>query len=113
MGLLALSAATASLPAFIAASVVAGTGYGLLFLGGLGLVNRHAPVHHRAQTLSAVYLVAYLTQGLVAVAIGLSATATGLAPAVDLWAPIIAALCVAASIVAVVAARRARVPVTA
>jgi predicted MFS family arabinose efflux permease len=97
MGLLVVSASTASLAFFIAASVVAGTGYGLLFLGGLGLVNRHAPTHHRAQTLSAVYLVAYLTQGLVAVAIGLSATAIGLAQAVDLWAPIIAALCLVAS----------------
>ncbi len=113
MGLLVLSAATASLPVFVAASVVAGTGYGLLYLGGLGLVNRHAPIHHRAQTLSAAYLIAYLTQGLVAVAIGLSATATGLALAVDLWAPIIAALCVAASVVAIVTARRARVPATA
>lgn len=97
MGLLIASATTASLGFFIAASVVAGIGYGLLFLGGLGLVNGHAPAHHRAQTLSAVYLVAYLAQGLVAVAIGLSATEIGLAPAVDLWAPIIAALCLVAS----------------
>jgi predicted MFS family arabinose efflux permease len=105
MGLLVVSAVTASLPFFIAASVVAGTGYGLLFLGGLGLVNRHAPTHHRAQTLSAVYLVAYLTQGFVAVAIGLSATQLGLARAVDLWAPIIAGLCLLASVLALVLAR--------
>ncbi len=108
MGLLVVSATTASLAVFVAASVVAGAGYGLLFLGGLGLVNRHAPAHHRAQTLSAVYLVAYLTQGLVAVAIGLSATVVGLAPAVDLWAPIIAALCLFATVLALVTARRAR-----
>lgn len=109
MGLLIVSATTASLAFFIAASVVAGAGYGLLFLGGLGLVNRHAPAQHRAQTLSAVYLVAYLTQGLVAVAIGLSATTIGLGSAVDLWAPIIAALCLVASglaLGAVVGSRR-------
>lgn len=113
MGLLVLSAATASLPVFVAASIVAGTGYGLLFLGGLGLVNRHAPVHHRAQTLSAVYLVAYLIQGLVAVAIGLSATTVGLAQAVDLWAPVIAGLCLAASALAVATAYRAKAPAAA
>ena len=109
MGLLVTSAVTASLAAFVAASVGSGIGYGLLFLGGLGLVNRHAPAHHRGQTLSAVYLVAYLTQGLVAVAIGLSATAMGLASAVDVWAPIIAAIGLAATTVAIVTARRARV----
>ena len=108
MGLLIASATTASLPLFVAASVVAGTGYGLLFLGGLGLVNRHAPAQHRAQTLSAVYLVAYLAQGLVAVAIGLSATTIGLAPAVDLWAPVIAALCLFASVLALITAATAR-----
>jgi predicted MFS family arabinose efflux permease len=109
MGLFALSATEASLAAFIACSVFAGTGYGLLFLGGLGLINGHAPVHHRAQTLSAAYLVAYLTQGVVAVSIGLSATVTGLALAVDLWSPIIAALCLAASVVGLLALRRTRV----
>jgi predicted MFS family arabinose efflux permease len=107
MGLLAVSASTASLPIFVAASVVAGSGYGLLFLGGLGLVNRNAPVQHRAQTLSAVYLVAYLVQGLVAVAVGLSATAIGLAAGVDLWAPIIAGICLLATVLALVTARRA------
>jgi hypothetical protein len=113
MGMLVLSATGASLLAFVASSVFAGTGYGLLFLGGLGLINAHAPAHHRAQTLSAAYLVAYLTQGLVAVAIGLSATVTGLALAVDLWAPVIALLCLSASVVALVTLRRARVAVPA
>jgi hypothetical protein len=108
MGLLVASAVTASLATFVAASVASGIGYGMLFLGGLGLVNRHAPAQHRGQTLSAVYLVAYLTQGLVAVAIGLSATAIGLGSAVDLWAPIIAFIGLAASAFALVTARRAR-----
>ncbi len=106
MALLVASAVSASLGAFVAASVVSGVGYGLLFLGGLGLVNRHAPAQHRGQTLSAVYLVAYLAQGLVAVAIGLSANAIGLGRAVDVWAPIIAGLGLAASAFALVTARR-------
>ncbi|HEY0259328.1 MAG TPA: MFS transporter [Lacisediminihabitans sp.] len=106
MGLIALAAATASLPVFLSAQVVAGVGYGLLFLGGLGLTNRHAPAHHRAQTLSAVYLVAYLAQGLIAVSLGLSATSIGLAPAVDIWAPVIAGICIAAALLAALVGRR-------
>jgi len=97
LGLLVLSAALESLPVFVAASVVAGAGYGWLFLGGLGLISRHAPVHHRASTLSAVYLVAYLAQGVIAVLIGQSATALGLEPALDIWAPVIAAIGLVAS----------------
>ena len=108
MGLIALSAALASLPVFIIASVAAGIGYGLLFNGGLGLVNRHAPNSHRAQTLSAVYLVAYLAQGLAAVAIGLTATGIGLALAVDIWAPIIAGICLLASALGIASARSRR-----
>lgn len=105
MGLLALSASLHSLPVFLAASIVAGAGYGLLFLGGLGLTNRHAPAHHRASTLSSVYLVAYLTQGIVAVSIGTTATGIGLEPALDIWAPVIALVCIGASVLALVAGR--------
>lgn len=101
LALLELSAALESLPVFVAASVVAGAGYGLLFLGGLGLISRHAPAHHRASTLSAVYLVAYLAQGVIAVLIGATATTIGLEPALDVWAPVIAALALAASAAAV------------
>jgi MFS family permease len=108
MGLIVLSANLASLPVFIFASIAAGIGYGLLFNGGLGLVNRHAPTSHRAQTLSAVYLVAYLAQGLAAVAIGLTATGIGLGLAVDVWAPIIAAICLLASALGIASARARR-----
>lgn len=100
MGLLVVSAITAQLPIFLGAAIIAGSGYGLLFLGGLGLINRHAPAHHRAQTFSVVYLIAYLLQGLIAVGVGLSATTIGLARAIDLWAPVVAGLCIAASVLA-------------
>jgi MFS family permease len=107
MGLIVLSASVASLVVFLLASIISGIGYGLLFLGGLGLTNRNAPPQHRAQTLSAVYLVAYLSQGAVAVAVGLSATSLGLARAVDIWAPVIAGICLVATVLATV---RRRVP---
>ena len=83
MAFLALASARHSLPLFLVASVGTGVGYSLLFLGGLNLVNAHAPAHHRGGTLSAVFLVAYLTQGTFALLLGRSATAWGLKPAVE------------------------------
>jgi len=103
--LLVLSAATASLPVFAVTSVAAGVGYGLLFLGGLGLVNQHAPAHHRAGTLSVVYTVAYLVQGIVAVLIGLEATAVGLRTALDVAAPVLIVLALGTSVTAALLGR--------
>ncbi len=104
--LLLLPAGSAtSLGLFLASSLVSGTGYGLLFLGGLGLLNDHAPAQHRAGVLSAAYLTAYLGQGSTAVLVGLTATRAGLATAVEAWAPVIAALCAGAALLALVAAR--------
>lgn len=105
--LLLLPAGSAtSLPLFLASSLTSGTGYGLLFLGGLGLLNERAPAHHRAGVLSAAYLTAYLGQGSTAVLVGLTATRTSLATAVDVWAPLIGGLCALAGLVAALAARR-------
>lgn len=104
--LLVLPAAIfASLPVFVASSLLAGAGYGLLFSGGLSIISQNAPAHHRAGTLSASYLVSYTAQGLTAVGVGVSATALGLESALDLWAPLIAALCLVASGVAFAALR--------
>ena len=108
VGLLAVSATTSSVVVFIATSVVAGVGYGMLFLGGLGLVNKHAPAHHRAGTLSVVYLVAYLMQGITAVAVGVTATALGLRVALDVAAPVLIVLALATSAVAMMVARQPR-----
>jgi predicted MFS family arabinose efflux permease len=108
VGLLAVSGATSSVPVFIIASIVAGTSYGLLFLGGLGLLNKHAPVHHRAGTLTTVYLVAYLLQAVTAVAVGATATALGLQVALDIAAPILAVLAVGTGVSALMLGRRGR-----
>ncbi|WBQ08180.1 hypothetical protein [Kribbella sp. CA-293567] len=55
--------------------------YGLLFSGGLGLITTHAPARHRGGTVAAVYLVACVGQGVVALTLGLIATASGLGTA--------------------------------
>jgi predicted MFS family arabinose efflux permease len=100
MGLLMLSASHHDLGLFLASAVAAGAGYSLQFLGGLTLINAHAPAHHRAGTLSAVYLVGYLLMGAIALALGIAATARGLAAAVDLGSLLIAAMALAGAALA-------------
>lgn len=111
-GLVVISAGLSSLPLFIVASLAFGVAGGFLFLGGLGLVNRHAPAHHRAGTLSVVYLVAYVGQGVTAVAIGLLTTALGLRAALDLVGPVLVLLALATTVFALIAGRMPRVAVT-
>lgn len=97
MGLLILAAARHALPVFLAATASAGVGYSLLFLGGLNLISVSAPEHHRGGTLSAVYLVAYLMMGVIALLLGAAATAWGLEIAIGLGAGSIAALSLTAT----------------
>ena len=92
MGFLVLSAAQRSLPIFLASIAAAGIGYSLTFLGGLNLINSKAPKQHRGGTLSAVLLVAYLMQGVIALLLGAIATARGLRLAIDLASAAIAML---------------------
>jgi MFS family permease len=109
LGLLIVAGLDHSLPAFIASSLVAGAGYSLMFSGGLGLVTMSAPTHQRAAVISAAYVVGYLVQALAALGLGVLATTSGLQLALDVGAPLILLLGVAA--LAVANAPR-RVPVT-
>lgn len=79
LALLLTASQTRSFGVFVVTMLVAGAAYALMFSGGLGLISRNAPAHHRAGTISAVYLVAYVMQGVTAVVLGLIATADGLA----------------------------------
>ena len=101
MGFLVLSAAQRSLPIFLASIAAAGIGYSLSFLGGLNLINSKAPVRHRGGTLSAVLLVAYLMQGVIALLLGAIATARGLQVAIDLGSAAIAVFSLTAIALAV------------
>jgi hypothetical protein len=85
MGLLALATGWHSLPYLIGAAA-AGVGYGLLFSGGLSLISATAPAEHRGGILSALYLVAYLLMGIIALLLGRTATAWGLEVAFDFCA---------------------------
>ncbi|GAA3551524.1 MFS transporter [Microlunatus spumicola] len=107
LGLLTLAATAHSLPLFFGGMVLGGAGYSFNFLGGLTLVNAHAPATHRAGMLSSVLVVAYLVQGASALLLGAVATSAGLRAALDVGTPAIGLVCVAA-VVLVVAVRRPR-----
>jgi MFS family permease len=92
LALLEASARTHSLPLFMVTTILGGASYGLLFSGGLGLISAHAPAHHRGGTVAAVYLVAYVFQGAIALALGLVATASGLGTALLLGVIVIGSL---------------------
>jgi MFS family permease len=100
LGLMAGAAATGSTGLFLAWCVVGGVGYSFAFTGGLGLVNKAAPAHHRGATLSMLYLFSYLLQALTAIGAGALATAVGLGPAVDILAPVVGVLAAAAVVFA-------------
>ena len=99
--LLMLATATHALPVFLLSSAASGVGYSLLFMGGLNMINAHAPMHHRAGTLSALFLVAYLMQGVVAMLLGRAATAWGLDLAIDVGSLALAGLSLGAMLLAI------------
>jgi hypothetical protein len=55
-----------------------GTGYSLLFAGGLGVLTAAAPAHHRASLISSAYVVGYFAQAVAALGLGALATSGGL-----------------------------------
>jgi predicted MFS family arabinose efflux permease len=95
MGIFALAVAQHGLPIFLLATATSGAGYSLLVLGGLELINSAAPADHRAGVLSALFLLAYLSMGAVALLLGAAATAWGLGLAVDFGTATIALLSLA------------------
>jgi predicted MFS family arabinose efflux permease len=101
MGLLALAVAWHGLIVFLLATATAGAGYSLLFLSALAVINAAAPADRRGGVLSALYLLAYLAMGAVAIVLGAVASAGGIGLAVDLGAAAIAALSLATLVLAV------------
>ncbi|GAA3861522.1 MFS transporter [Leifsonia kafniensis] len=96
LGLMAAASATGSILVLLLWCIIGGMGYSFSFTGGLSLINRTAPAHHRGATLSLLYLLAYVVQAVVAIGAGMLATALGLQMAVELASPILAVFCLAA-----------------
>jgi MFS family permease len=100
LGVMLVSSLDHSLPLFLVAAVVTGVGYSLLFGGGLGIVSAAAPVHHRAGTLSAVYLISYFFQGTTALFLGALATGYDLQLALEIGAGIVTVFALSALVLA-------------
>jgi MFS family permease len=95
VGLLALAAARHALPIYLAATAIAGVGYSLLFFAGLATINAVATPQHRGGILAALYLIAYLSLGTVALVLGAIARSVNLGVAIDIGAGMIALMSLA------------------
>jgi MFS family permease len=91
MSLLALAVCRHDLLTYLVATATSGAAYSLLFVGGLGLISTGSS-HHRGALFSALYLVGYLSMGVLALVLGVVATAWGLGLAIYLGAAAIAIL---------------------
>jgi len=93
-GVLAIvgAASTGSGVLLLGGAVVGGAGFGLAFLGALRALSGAIPPQHRAEVMSAFYVVAYAAISLPAVAAGLLVPSMGLESAFELFGSLAAAL---------------------
>lgn len=112
LALMAAASALQSLALFLAWCVVGGIAYALAFTGGLGLINRLAPQHHRGSTLSFLYLIAYTLQAATAIGVGAVATAISLRAAVGAAAIAVTVLAIAVAVLLTAEVRKGNRPQT-
>jgi hypothetical protein len=86
MILLILAVSLRDLVIYLLATAAAGGAYSLLFVGGLQVISAAAPGRNRGGILSALYLLAYLSMGALALVLGAIATTRGLSLAIDIGA---------------------------
>lgn len=86
------SASTDSGALLLVGAVIGGVGFGLAFLGALRQLAGVIPAHHRAEVMSAFYVVAYASLSLPAVAAGFLVTSLGLESAFELFGSFAAAI---------------------
>lgn len=85
-----------SLGALLAATSAMGVGYAFMFIGALNLVNNMTARGENARILSALYLVGYLSMGVVALSLGEVAQLLGLTAAVAAASVVLVSFSVAA-----------------
>jgi len=101
MALFMLAVGFRNLQIYLLATAAAGGAYSLLFVGGLQGVSAVAPAHRRGGVLSALYLLSYLSMGVLALLLGAIATKWGLSLAMDVGAAAIILMNVATIVLAV------------
>jgi MFS family permease len=83
-----------TLAGLVAVSVVAGVGQGLTFQGALADVNEIAPEERKADVVAALYVVVYLATALPVIGVGALASPLGLVRAIEVFAAVVAGVCV-------------------
>jgi MFS family permease len=86
------SASAESGALLLVGAVVGGAGFGLAFLGALRQLTGVIPPHHRAEVMSAFYVVAYTSLSLPAVGAGFLVTPMGLESTFELFGSLAAAI---------------------
>jgi hypothetical protein len=86
------AAATDSGDVFLAGAIVGGAGFGVAFLGGLRVLSAAIPPAHRAEVMSAFYVVAYASLSVPAILAGTLVTPLGLDATFELFGSAIAGL---------------------
>jgi MFS family permease len=84
-----------SLPVLLAASVLAGIGQGLAFMGSLGDVSEIAPAERKGDIVATYYVVVYLATAVPAVGVGVLAQLASLSTAFLVFAYVAIAICLA------------------
>jgi MFS family permease len=110
-GLAALIAAdiTHILTWLLLATVLAGTGQGLAFMGSLGDTSEIAPQDRKADVVASYYVVIYIGVAVPVIGVGALTVITGLLTAVQIFAYVVIAICLA-GLAALLTERRARRP---
>jgi predicted MFS family arabinose efflux permease len=90
--LIVLAASTGSSAVFLVGAVIGGGGFGVAFLGALRALSAAIPPAHRAEVMSAFYVVAYAALSLPAIAAGVAVTPLGLEPTFEIFGSVVAAL---------------------
>ena len=90
-----IAAGTETTALFWLGAIVGGAGFGVAFLGGLRALSVAIPPQHRAEVMSAFYVVAYLAISVPAIVAGVLVTPLGLEPTFELFGSVIAALALA------------------
>jgi dipeptide/tripeptide permease len=113
MALTAGSLSTGSPALFFGASAVTGLGFGLAFLGALRSLTAVVPNAHRAEVMSAFYVVAYLSISVPTIAAGFAAPHLGLETTFRVFGAAVVAIALAVPAAASGAFSRGRLAATA
>jgi hypothetical protein len=102
VGLLGIVLATAigSGPLYVLATLIAGAGFGVTFLGALRALSSAIPVEHRSSVMSAFYLVAYASLSVPAIVAGLLTTPLGLSATFEIFGSVIAGIALLVAVLA-------------